>query len=84
MWYRQLCDKLDMDSKVNQQYIGFQILVQQKTTFQRSQLEHMESKICDLLNLTVSKNMTCSELERIWTRNEIMLFNSTFPADISE
>ena len=75
MWYRQLCDKLDMDSKINQQYIGFQILVQQKTTFQRSQLEHMESKICDLLNLTVSKNMTCSELERIWTRNEIMLFN---------
>lgn len=74
MWYRQLCDKLDMDSKVNQQYIGFQILVQQKMAFQREQLEQMESKIQDLLNLTIAKKWNQNN-GRIYTRNEVLLFN---------
>ena len=74
MWYRQLCDKLDMDSKINQQYIGFQILVQQKMAFQREQLEQMESKIQDLLNLTIAKKWNQNN-GRIYMRNEVLLFN---------
>lgn len=75
MWYRQLCNKLDMNSKINQQYIGFQNLVQQKTTFQRQQLELMEVKIRNLLRLTVAENIKYNEHERLWTRNEVLLFN---------
>lgn len=75
MWYRQLCDKLDMDSKVNQQYIGFQILVQQKMTFQREQLEQMEAKIRDLLRLTIPEKIWESENGRLCTRNEILIYN---------
>ena len=72
MSYRQLCNKLDMDSKVNQQYIGFQNLVQQKMTFQRQQLEQIELKILELLKLTIVKY---NDNGRIWTRNEVLLFN---------
>lgn len=75
MWYRQLCDKLDMESKVNQQYIGFQNLVQQKTTFQMQKLEKMEIKIQDLLNLTLTSNLQHNEIGRLCTRNEILLIN---------
>lgn len=72
MSYRKLCNKLDMDSKVNQQYIGFQNLVQQKMTFQRQQLEQIELKILELLKLTIVKY---NDNGRIWTRNEALLFN---------
>ena len=75
MWYRQLCSKLDMESKVNQQYIGFQNLVQQKTTFQMQKLEKMEIKIQDLLNLTLTSNLQHNEIGRLCTRNEILLIN---------
>lgn len=64
-----------MNSKINQQYIGFQNLVQQKTTFQRQQLELMEAKIRNLLSLTVAENIKYNEHERLWTRNEVLLFN---------
>lgn len=74
MSYRQLCNKLDMDSKVNQQYIGFQNLVQQKMTFQRQQLEQIELKILELLKLTIVKY---NDNGRIWTRNEVLLFTKT-------
>lgn len=75
MWYRQLCNKLDIGSKVNQQYIGFQNLVQQKTTFQMQKLEKMEIKIQDLLNLTLTSNLQHNEIGRLCTRNEILLIN---------
>ena len=75
MWYRQLCNKLDMESKVNQQYIGFQLLVQQKMTFQRKRLEQIELKIRDLLRLTVQKDIELDNVRRMWSRNEVLLFN---------
>lgn len=62
MWYRQLCNKLDIDSKINRQYIGFQNLVQQKNAFQRQQLEQLEEKIQELLKLTVPQNLKSNEI----------------------
>lgn len=75
MWYRQLCNKLDIDSKINRQYIGFQNLVQQKNAFQRQQLEQLEEKIQELLKLTVPQNLKSNEIGRLCTRNEVLLFN---------
>lgn len=75
MWYRQLCNKLDIDSKINRQYIGFQNLVQQKNAFQTQQLEQLEEKIQELLKLTVPQNLKSNEIGRLCTRNEVLLFN---------